>query len=95
MQVIGNPLNYPIRDVVKKGSKYLINFLQVKWKNDQNESETIQFDNNYASNNTVMKVDSKIIKAGKKKSTNIVIIYYYIMSIRLYSKKIIKLNKYF
>lgn len=77
LQVIGNPLNYPIRDIVKKGSKYLIYFLQMKWKNDLNDGEIIQIDNNYASN-TVIKVDNKLTKTEKKQNTKKIVIIYYI-----------------
>ncbi|VVC31508.1 Leucine-rich repeat,Leucine-rich repeat domain, L domain-like [Cinara cedri] len=45
LQVTGNPLDYPDGNTVKKGSKYLIRFLQEKWKNSQSNSKIIQFDN--------------------------------------------------
>lgn len=70
LQVIGNPLNYPNRDVVKKGSKYLIHFLQLKWINDLNNSEIFQL-----KTEATMKADKKIIKTNQKGNTKIVILY--------------------
>lgn len=50
--------------MVKKGSKYLISFLQEKWKNDQNIMETIQQNDDEL--NVVKKIDDKIIIKNKK-----------------------------
>jgi len=50
--------------MVKKGSKYLIRFLQEKWKSDQNIIETIQLNNDEF--NAVKKIDDKILKKNKK-----------------------------
>ncbi|XP_015377569.1 PREDICTED: leucine-rich repeat-containing protein 40-like [Diuraphis noxia] len=64
LHVAGNPLDCLTRDMVKKGSKYLISFLQEKWKSDQNIMETIQQNNDQL--NVVKKIDEKILKKNKK-----------------------------
>lgn len=74
MQVIGNPLDYPVRDIVNKGSKYLIRFLQEKWKNDQsNNNETIQLNNETTT--IIKKTNSKLIKKDGLTNKKNVIIY--------------------
>lgn len=62
LHVTGNPLDYPARDVVKKGSKYLIRYLQEKWRNEQNCDEAIKLNNE---TNTIKKVDKKILQKDK------------------------------
>lgn len=49
--------------MVKKGSKYLIRFLQEKWKNDQNITETIQQNNDETNLRKI--IDDKIQKQNK------------------------------
>lgn len=73
LQVIGNPLDYPVRDIVKRGSKYLIRFLQENWKSEQiSNSEIIVFNNEA---NAVKKLDKKILQQDSMKNKQIVIIY--------------------
>lgn len=74
LQVTGNPLYYSGGDIVKKGSKYLISFLQEKWKNGLNNSEIIQFNNKI---NTIKKVDKKILQKDTMKNYKIVIPTFY------------------
>jgi len=57
--------------MVKKGSKYLISFLQEKWKSDQNIMETIQLNNDEL--NVVKKIEDKILKKNKKNKKNVTI----------------------
>lgn len=49
---------------MKKGSKYLISFLQEKWKSEQNILETVQKNNHEL--NVVKKIEDKILKKNKK-----------------------------
>lgn len=72
LQVIGNPLDYPVRDIMKRGSKYLIRFLREKWKSEQNNSEIIIFNDEA---NVVNKLDKKILQQDSMKNKQIVIIY--------------------
>jgi len=71
LHVAGNPLDCLTRDMVKKGSKYLISFLREKWKSDQNIMETIQQNNDEL--NVVKKIDDKILKKNKKNKKNVTI----------------------
>ncbi|KAF0753236.1 leucine-rich repeat-containing protein 27-like [Aphis craccivora] len=64
LHVAGNPLDCLTRDMVKKGSKYLIRFLQEKWKSDQNITETIQQNND--ATNLIKIIDDKTQKQNKK-----------------------------
>ncbi|XP_003246391.1 leucine-rich repeat-containing protein 40-like [Acyrthosiphon pisum] len=68
LHVAGNPLDCLTRDMVKKGSKYLISFLQEKWKSDQNIMETTQLNNDEL--NVVKKIEDKILKKNKKNKKN-------------------------
>jgi hypothetical protein len=71
LQVNGNPIDYPIRDVMRKGSKHLISYLQEKWKSDQNYIEMIQL--NDEPNNKVKPVNNKILKKNNTKNKKAVI----------------------
>ncbi|XP_026814164.1 leucine-rich repeat-containing protein 40-like [Rhopalosiphum maidis] len=64
LHVAGNPLDCLTRDMVKKGSKYLIRFLQEKWKSNQNNNEMIQQNNDEF--NVIKKNDDKIHKKNIK-----------------------------
>jgi len=57
--------------MVKKGSKYLIRFLQEKWKSDQNIKETIQLNNDELK--TGKKIDDKILKKNKNNKKTVTI----------------------
>jgi len=57
--------------MVKKGSKYLIRFLQEKWKNDQNITETIQQNNDKT--NLIKVIDDKIAKQNKNNKKIVII----------------------
>lgn len=71
LQVVGNPFDYPIADIVKKGSKYLIRFLQEQWKMEQqSNNETIIFNNEA---NTIKNVDKKILRKDNTKNKKTVI----------------------
>lgn len=59
--------------MLKKGSKYLIAFLQEKWKSDQNIMETIQLNNNEL--NIVKKIEDKILKKNKNNKKIVTINY--------------------
>jgi len=74
LQIVGNPLDYPTRDIVKKGSKYVIQFLREKWKNDQNIGEIITLNNK---TNKVKKTDNKIYSKDRMKNKQAVIYYDY------------------
>lgn len=74
LQVTGNPLDYPGRNIVKKGSKYLICFLQEQWKNGLSNSEIIQFNNK---TNTIKKVDKKILQKDNIQNKKIVLFKFY------------------
>lgn len=77
LQVIGNPLDYPTREIIKKGSKYLIRFLKEKWNSDQINGETIQLD----SKTNV----SKKMKIVQKNNTNNItnVIHYHYLTLRI------------
>lgn len=74
LQVIGNPLDYPTRDIVKKGSKHLIRFLQEKWNSDQSNCDTVKLLN--TGENTVKRINSKNHKNDKMDKPIIVITTY-------------------
>lgn len=71
LHVAGNPLDCLTRDMVKKGSKYLIRFLQEKWKSNQNITETIQQNNDET--NLIKIIDDKIHKQNKKNKKIVII----------------------
>ncbi|XP_025206694.1 leucine-rich repeat-containing protein 27-like [Melanaphis sacchari] len=67
LNVAGNPLDCFTRDMMKKGSKYLIRFLQEKWKSDQNITESMQQNDDELNDvNAIKKIDDKILKKNKK-----------------------------
>lgn len=79
LQVIGNPLDYPTREIIKKGSKYLIRFLKEKWNSDQINGETIQLD---SKSNVSKKMNKKTLQ--KNNTNNIAnVIHYHYLTLRI------------
>lgn len=74
LQVVGNPLDYPTREIMKKGSKYLIRFLQENWNSDQMNGETIQLD---SKTSVSKKVDKKRLQKDNKNNIANVKQYHY------------------
>lgn len=72
LQINGNPLDYHVRDIMRKGSKNVISYLQEKWKNDQRFIETIQL--NDEPKDKTKPVDSKTLKKNNMKNKKAVII---------------------
>lgn len=72
LQVVGNPLDYPSQDIVKKGSKYLIRFLREKWNSDQNNESVITPNDEP---NMVKKIDKKTFQKGNINSQPLVTTY--------------------
>lgn len=83
LQVIGNPLDYPTRDIVKKGSKYLIRFLQDKWNCNKSNGDTVNLLK--FGENTIKKIDSKNHKNDETdyKSNSTVMSAYLIITINI------------
>lgn len=79
LQVAGNPLDYPGRDIVKKGSKYLIRFLQDQWQINQGKSETSQLGDEKT---TVKTVNDKMHRKNRIKTKQLVM-YNHFNSLRL------------
>lgn len=59
---------------MKKGSKYLIRFLQEKWNSDQINGETIQLDGKIS---VSKKVDKKVLQKNNTNNVANVIQYHY------------------
>lgn len=72
MQVVGNPLDYPISDIVKKGSRFLIHFLQENWKNEGSNCKTIAQLNKEANTAGVKNADKKVLQKDITKNKKIV-----------------------
>lgn len=72
MQVIGNPLDYPISDIVKKGSRFLINFLQENWKNEGSNCETMIQLKKEANTGGVQNTHKKVFHKNTSKNKKIV-----------------------
>lgn len=72
LQIAGNPLDYPSRNIIKKGSKYLIKFLQDEWNSNQSKNEISDFNNEVSQ---IKKADCKTIQRNNINDKNHVILW--------------------
>ncbi|XP_050531648.1 uncharacterized protein LOC126900184, partial [Daktulosphaira vitifoliae] len=70
LNVSGNPIEYPSRDILKKGSKYLIKYLQEQWFNETNQSYCA-FNNNLEENIKIKDISTSAPYMFKKQNKKI------------------------